>query len=489
MYSDLVRKSAAIVLDLSSNLDEMWSHIEAAPIQWVVVVLIFLVLQPILNSATLSSKLSPALNTTAKQETMLGKISLYEQNLLTTLLENYSTSTRPATSTEMPVSVSFELQVNKVVKLDLKEQVLVLNALVLLRWYDPQLAWNMSEWNNTRYLNIPYSSIWIPDIMLYNTALDESKSPSDVYKSKVQVDHRGQASWASTLTLKASCSIDIKLFPFDSQTCTLTFGSQSYTRSKLDLVFRKPPSNAKSLRGNYHISSGDWNLTTVSYRRTESTYDFSPEPFAVVEYTLDLTRLYQFYLLYLILPCLGLVLAAPFMFYLPADSGERTGFGVTVVLALSVYLMVISDKLPEKSDKTPLLGALYIVLFFLLVIAMIFGIITTHLHLKTTRPPAWLWNLLFGRKRDIKPIDTTKENQRQEDGLVVATTENGLQRRSPLSGKASVLSTRSLPQLEEMEAYQQKWKMITQKLDKILFAAYIVLIIFVPMIISLLFLY
>jgi len=419
----------------------------------------------------------------------MGKISFYEQNLLSTLLANYSTSTRPATSTDKAVSVMFELMVNKVVKLDIRDQVLVLNALVLLRWYDPQLAWNVSEWNNTNYLNIPYSSIWVPDIMLYNTALDDSKSPSDVYKTKVQVDYRGQASLASAVTLKASCSIDIKWFPFDSQSCTLTFGSQSYTRSRLDLVFRKQPQNAKGIRGNYHVDNGDWNLTSVSSRRTETKYDFSPESFAVVEYTLDLTRLYQYYLLYLILPCLGLVIVAPFMFYLPADSGERTGFGVTVVLALSVYLLVISDKLPEKSDKTPLLGALYIVLFFLLVVAMIFGIITTHLCLKTTRPPVWLWNLLFGRKRDIKTIDTIRENQLQEDGLVMTPIENGLHRRSPISKKASIFSTRSIPPLEEVEVNQQKWKMVTQKLDKILFVAYIALIIFVPMIISLSFFY
>ena len=460
-----------------------------APKPLLILAFIFILLQLTAGSATSSPALSPVSQAPAKQDSMMGKISFYEQNLLSTLLANYSTSTRPATSTDKAVSVMFELMVNKVVKLDIRDQVLVLNALVLLRWYDPQLAWNVSEWNNTNYLNIPYSSIWVPDIMLYNTALDDSKSPSDVYKTKVQVDYRGQASLASAVTLKASCSIDIKLFPFDSQSCTLTFGSQSYTRSRLDLVFRKQPQNAKGIRGNYHVDNGDWNLTSVSSRRTETKYDFSPESFAVVEYTLDLTRLYQYYLLYLILPCLGLVIVAPFMFYLPADSGERTGFGVTVVLALSVYLLVISDKLPEKSDKTPLLGALYIVLFFLLVVAMIFGIITTHLCLKTTRPPVWLWNLLFGRKRDIKTIDTIRENQLQEDGLVMTPIENGLHRRSPISKKASIFSTRSIPPLEEVEVNQQKWKMVTQKLDKILFVAYIALIIFVPMIISLSFFY
>ena len=461
----------------------MRSQLIVAPKPCLTLLFALVVLQRVVDSATPSPTAQPQRNA------MMGKISLYEQNLLTTLLTNYSTSTRPATSTHKAVAVQFELMVNKIVKLDIRGQILVLNALVLLRWYDPQLAWNMSEWNNTNYLNIPASSIWVPDVMLYNTALEESKSPSDVYKSKVQVDHRGQASWAAPVTLKASCSINIQLFPFDSQTCTLTFGSQSYTRSRLDLKFRKQPADAKGIRGNYHINSGDWNLTKVSSKRAQSKFDFSPESFVVIEYTLDMTRLYQFYLLYLILPCLGLVFLAPFMFYLPADSGERTGFGVTVVLALSVYLLVISDKLPEKSDKTPLIGALYIVLFFLLVIAMIFGIITTHLCLKTTKPPVWLWKLLYGRKKEIKTIDTIRENQLQEDGLVMTTLENNVHRRPRLSKKGSVFSTRSIPSVEELEVNQHKWKLITQRLDKILFVAYIALIIFVPMVVCLAFLF
>jgi len=463
----------------------MRSQLIVAPKPCLVLLFALAVLPPVVDSATSTPTPQPQ----PKQDAMLGKISFYEQNLLTTLLTNYSTSTRPATSTHRPVSVQFELMVNKIVKLDIREQILVLNALILLRWYDPQLAWNISEWNNTNYLNIPASSVWVPDIMLYNTALEESKSPSDVYKSKVQVDHRGQASWAAPVTLRASCSINIAVFPFDSQTCTLTFGSQSYTKSRLDLKFRKQPKNAKAIRGIYHVTSGDWNLTKVSSKRAESKFDFSPEAFAVIEYTLDMTRLYQFYLLYLVLPCLGLVILAPFMFYLPADSGERTGFGVTVVLALSVYLLVISDKLPEKSDKTPLIGALYIVLFFLLVIAMIFGIITTHLCLKTTKPPVWLWKLLYGRKKEIKTIDTIRENQLQEDGLVMTTLEHNIPRRPRLSKKGSVFSTRSMPSVEELEVNQHKWKLITQRLDKVLFVAYIALIIFVPMVVCLAFLY
>ena len=418
-----------------------------------------------------------------EQDKMFGKISLYEQNLLTSLLTNYSTLTRPATSTHRPVVVNFDLILNKIVKLDIREQVMVLNVKTLLRWYDPQLAWNMSEWNNTNYLNIPASSVWVPDIMLLNTARDESKSPGDMYKAKVQVDHKGQASWAASVTLKASCSIDIKWFPFDSQSCTLTFGSQSYTRSRLDLKFRRMPKNAQAVRGNFHYNNGDWDLRSLSSKRTEGRYDWSPEPYTLIEYSFDLTRLYKYYLLYLVLPCLGLVFLAPFMFYIPADSGERTGFGITVVLALSVYLLVISDKLPEKSDKTPLMGALYIVLFFLLVIAMAFGIVTTHLCFKTNKPPRWLWRLLFGKKHEIKTIDTVKENQSKDDVLVLKTIENGVHQRQHLAKRTSAVSNKLVPSLDEAEINQHKWKIVAARLDKIMFFSYFALIIISPIIV------
>ena len=447
-----------------------------------------LLLQPVAYSSTSApSSVEPSSGTSVGQDKMLGKISLYEQSLLSTLLANYSTLTRPATSTHKAVSVEFELVLSKIVRLNIRNQVLVLNAVVMLRWFDPQLAWNMSEWNNTNYLNVPASSLWVPDIMLYNTALEESKSPSDMYKAKVQIDFRGQMSWAAPVTLQASCSINIKWFPFDSQTCTLTFGSQSYTRSRLDLKFRRQPKTAQAIKGSTHYDNGDWTLKGVTSQRTEGKFDWSPEPYALVEYTFDLSRLYNYYLIYLVLPCVGLIFLAPFMFYLPADSGERTGFGVTVVLALSVYLLVISDKLPEKSDKTPLIGALYIVVFFLLVIAMSVGIITTHLCYKTTKPPRWLWRFVFGRKKEIKAIDTIRENQLQEDGVVMTVLENGVHNRSRLSKRSSVLSARSMPSLEEAETNQHKWKLIVQRLDKAMFVIYIALIIFVPIIVCLAF--
>ncbi|XP_065059535.1 neuronal acetylcholine receptor subunit alpha-7-like [Rhopilema esculentum] len=411
------------------------------------------------------------------------KVSTYEKDLLATLLTNYSTSARPTSSNHEPVYVNFELRLNKIVKLDMKEQLLVINAKLFLKWRDPQLAWNMSEWNGTNYLNVPNSKIWTPDIMLYNTARDDSRDPSDMYKTKVLINHDGDIIWVAPVTLKASCAVDIKWFPFDNQECKLTFGSLSYTRSRLNIRFRKQPKNAAGMQGNFHYSNGDWDISSVSSRQLSERYEWSPEPYALIEYSISLKRMFTYYMLYLVLPCLGLVFLGPFMFYLPADSGERTGFGVTVVLALSVYLLVISDQLPEKSDRTPLIGALYIVIFFLLVLALSVGIVTTHLCYKTNEPPKWLWRVLFKKKQHLRPIDTVKENQMKSDGLVMQTMETVAQQRPDLTKRFSTISGEVIPTIDEAETNQHKWRIISAKIDKIMFWCYLAMVIVIPAIV------
>jgi hypothetical protein len=45
-------------------------------------------------------------------------------------------------------------------------------------------------------------------------------------------------------------------------------------------------------------------------------------------------------------------------FLIPADRGEKTGVGVTTLLSMTVFLMVIADSMPPNSDAVPLIGKL-----------------------------------------------------------------------------------------------------------------------------------
>lgn len=44
------------------------------------------------------------------------------------------------------------------------------------------------------------------------------------------------------------------------------------------------------------------------------------------------------------------------VFVLPPDSGEKIALGITVLLAFSVFVLAIAEKMPETSDSMPLIG-------------------------------------------------------------------------------------------------------------------------------------
>lgn len=44
------------------------------------------------------------------------------------------------------------------------------------------------------------------------------------------------------------------------------------------------------------------------------------------------------------------------LFWLPCDSGEKITLGLTVLLAFSVFMLMIGETMPETSDSMPLLG-------------------------------------------------------------------------------------------------------------------------------------
>jgi len=81
--------------------------------------------------------------------------------------------------------------------------------------------------------------------------------------------------------------------------------------------------------------------------------------------TLHIRRKYKFFLTYIIFPCLLLsgVLLMVFLsgvllmvFLLPADSGEKVSLGVSILVAISVFLLLVANNVPNTSDDIPLLG-------------------------------------------------------------------------------------------------------------------------------------
>jgi len=94
----------------------------------------------------------------------------------------------------------------------------------------------------------------------------------------------------------------------------------------------------------------DWNVTVLACCPGNG--------YAHVVFTLTLRRRYKFYLMNIVLPCLMLSALILVGFLLPPDAGEKISLGISVLLAFTVFLLMIADSIPRTSLAIPLIGRL-----------------------------------------------------------------------------------------------------------------------------------
>ena len=431
-------------------------------------------------------------------------MSTIESSLLANLTAGYNAHVRPTISSASPTIVGFDLRLNKIVKLDIKEQELVINGRVMMVWVDPRLKWDKKKHNGTEFLVAPSSLFWLPDILLYNTAFDTSYSATDVYKANLRIDDNGKVTWMSPVTLKSSCNIEVKWFPFDKQSCALTFGSISHTKANLELKFFKQPTSVTDFRGKFSVSSGVWTIKSLTPRLREEKYECCRSKFSLIEFTLSMDRLPLYYVLYLVLPCVCLSFVSLCVFFIPPETGERIGYGITVVLAMSVYLLVISDKLPEKSDQKPIIGVMYTCFFFIMNGSLVAIVFTTHIAFKTTKPPRRICDIFCNgckrkhRKKKEVAAATSVVVQRGNNGSIEleehhenrekkgdSSPEFAMHRRRTLVRNSSNLQrefTFLTPEEEKEMENQDLWKEIAERIDRINFWVFFTFTFAIPLI-------
>ena len=81
----------------------------------------------------------------------------------------------------------------------------------------------------------------------------------------------------------------------------------------------------------------------------------------------------------IILPAFATATLIIMTLFIPWDSGERISFAVTVMLAIVVYLLILSENLP-KSDQRPLLSEMIIGLTMFSLLGVFFTILISALN-------------------------------------------------------------------------------------------------------------
>ncbi|XP_042314047.1 neuronal acetylcholine receptor subunit alpha-10 [Sceloporus undulatus] len=275
----------------------------------------------------------------------------FAYKLLNDLFANYSNALRPAEDTDRALNVTLQVTLSQIIDMDERNQILTAYLWIRQVWVDAYLGWSREDYDGIDTIRIPSSYVWRPDIVLYNNADDQFTGSME---TNVVIRYDGQIMWDSPAITKSSCKVDVSYFPFDGQQCRLTFGSWTYNGNQIDILNKQDTGDLTDF-----VENVEWEVLGMPAKRNVITYGCCSEPYPDVTYTLHLKRRASFYIFNLLLPCVMISFLAPLGFYLPADSGEKVSLGVTVLLALTVFQLLVAESMPP-SENVPLIGKYYI---------------------------------------------------------------------------------------------------------------------------------
>ncbi|KAF3839736.1 hypothetical protein F7725_018453 [Dissostichus mawsoni] len=246
---------------------------------------------------------------------------------------------------EEGVSLRLMVSLAQLISVHEREQVMTTNVWLTQEWQDYRLTWIPEEFDGMLKVRLPSKHIWLPDVVLYNNA--DGVYEVSFYSNAV-VSHDGSIFWLPPAIYKSACKIEVKHFPFDQQNCTLRFRSWTYDRTEIDLVLRADVASMDDF-----TPSGEWDIIALPGRRNENPAD---PTYVDITYDFIIRRKPLFYTINLIIPCVLITSLAILVFYLPSDCGEKMTLCISVLLALTVFLLLISKIVPPTSLDVPLVG-------------------------------------------------------------------------------------------------------------------------------------
>ncbi|XP_013876682.1 acetylcholine receptor subunit beta [Austrofundulus limnaeus] len=318
----------------------------------------------------------------------LGEAVDQEQQLMKTIFTGYDLKVRPARSTEDRVVVRVGMILSSFVGLNMKNEEMSTIVVMNLEWTDYRLMWKPKQYDGIQVLRVPSAKVWLPDIVLINNNDGVFDVALHVH---VQVYSTGRVTWTPPALYCSSCGVKVTYFPFDWQNCSMQFRSYTYDSTEIDLQYALD-SRGKEIReiqlDEAFSESGEWEI-----RHKPSRKNMNDDMYEEMTFYLIIERKPLYYIINIIIPCILITIIAIFNFYLPPDAGEKMGLSINVLLTLTVFLLLLADKIPETSLGVPIIVNYIMFTMILVTFSVILSVVVLNLHHRSSNThtmPMWV---------------------------------------------------------------------------------------------------
>ncbi|XP_053197011.1 5-hydroxytryptamine receptor 3A-like [Scomber japonicus] len=265
---------------------------------------------------------------------------------------------RPVKNYETTTNVSLEM---------------IIFAILDMHWTNEHITWQPDDFCGMKTILVPADILWKPDLIIpeMTETYKDSQSPY------LKLFYGGYVQCWKPQVLVTACKMQVHKFPFDMQTCNISFRSITHTDEELNLKAIFNSTEATKWSHDYMDTQYEWlfiNITT-----TERIFDYFDINQSMIVYTITMKRRSVLYSFNFLLPILFFLCLDFASFLISDNGGEKLSFKITVLLAVTVLQIILNEILPSSSDRAPLIVVYCVGVFGFMLLSLLETIVVMYL--------------------------------------------------------------------------------------------------------------
>lgn len=342
----------------------------------------------------------------------------------TVLADTYDPLSRPTATTNVTVGVTLM----SIDELSMPDQKFAGAGWITVEWEDPRLAWSPELKADIDVISAEPATLWKPELVIDNS-IEELGVISDD-NVLLQISHDGSVTWAPPMMYIVHCEIDVTYYPYDQQKCSIELTSWGFSNKELQLSHLFTGISLEDYREN-----GEWEVTKtdVSTSILTETKNGVTKAYSQLHFNLFVKRRDQFYNTNVMLPIILSSFLVTLVFVVPAESGEKLSYALTVLLTIAVFLTIIGETLPAISLTTSVLGLYLAATLIVSALATLMTVGILFIYHKKGEPQ--IGSRFYNVSRKARKLccwkeisdekDPNREKRKTEDGLQSGPDQEG----------------------------------------------------------------
>ncbi|KAL3986596.1 KRAB domain-containing zinc finger protein [Sarotherodon galilaeus] len=272
---------------------------------------------------------------------------------------------RPVKDWNTATLIQLDMYLLGILEVDEKSQTVMVHIVVNMAWTNEFLTWNLSDFCGIDNLSVPGSLLWAPDVRIGE---DVSDTGSVQKGPLVTVYSSGLVFSSEQHRLTYTCRLSLRMFPFDTQSCNITFSSMTSNVKSIRLETFSSDEVLGKISEVGMVTKGEWELDSLETINYTSAVHINKSKLL---YTVIMVRKPLLYVINLIIPLFYFLVLDLASFLINEAKGEKLSFKVTLLLSISVLLLILKDMLPSTEKHLPMIAKYCVGIFTLVGVSVL----------------------------------------------------------------------------------------------------------------------